>query len=84
MNLLNPADLYLGVDDHPAPQCEVLRWLAQRLGVPGPQVVTVATLTEASLRGNKRCSNKRLRESGYRFLYPSYKEGYGAMLNNIR
>jgi nucleoside-diphosphate-sugar epimerase len=80
MNLLNPAELYLGVDDNPAPQCEVLRWLAQRLGVPGPQGVTVATPTEASLRGNKRCSNKRLRESGYRFLYPSYKEGYGAML----
>ena len=26
--------------------------------------------------GSKRCSNRRLRASGYRFIYPDYRCGY--------
>lgn len=80
MELPEPAPLYLAVDDEPAPQCEVLRWLAQRLGVAGPTVVGAATGAEARMRNNKRCSNRRLRLSGFRFRYPSYKEGYTALI----
>ena len=80
MNLPDPQALYLGVDDEPAPQCEVLRWLARRLGVPGPTVVSAATAPEAMLRANKRCRNTRLRASGFQFRYPSYREGYTALL----
>ncbi|HYQ93160.1 MAG TPA: SDR family oxidoreductase [Candidatus Competibacteraceae bacterium] len=80
MNLSAPAALYLGVDNEPAPQCEVLRWLAGRLGVPGPTVVSAATAPEAMLRANKRCRNTRLRASGFQFRYPSYREGYAALL----
>ena len=29
--------------------------------------------------GSKRCRNDRLRETGYRFLYPTYREGYGSL-----
>lgn len=29
---------------------------------------------------NKRCSNARLRASGYRLRYPTYREGYGALI----
>ena len=36
MVLERPESLYLGVDSHPAPQCEVMDWLAGRLGVPVP------------------------------------------------
>jgi hypothetical protein len=28
----------------------------------------------------RRCSNQRLLDSGYRFIYPSYKEGYTALM----
>jgi len=80
LNLSAPQALYLGVDDEPAPQCEVLRWLAGRLGVPGPQVVGAAAAPAAMLRANKRCRNTRLRASGFRFRYPSYREGYAALL----
>jgi hypothetical protein len=31
-------------------------------------------------RSNKRCRNDRLLASGYTFLYPTYREGYGAVL----
>ncbi len=80
MNLPAPQMLYLGVDDEPAPQCEVLRWLAGRLGVPGPTVVGAAVASEAMLRANKRCRNARLRASGFQFRYPGYREGYAALL----
>jgi nucleoside-diphosphate-sugar epimerase len=77
--LAAPAPLYIGVDDEPALQCEVLRWLAQQLGVP-PPVPSGAPDDSRRRGGNKRCCNARLRASGYRLLYPSYCEGYTALL----
>jgi nucleoside-diphosphate-sugar epimerase len=69
---------YLGVDDDPAPLSEVYTWIARQLGVPPPPVST-----EPDPRGRgafKRCLNARLRASGYSFLFPTYREGYGALL----
>lgn len=75
LELETPEEIYLGVDDEPAERCEVLRYLAGLLGVDPPRVVPPE---EADRRrgGSKRCSNRRLRESGYEFLYPTYREGY--------
>ena len=33
LGLAAPAALYLGSDGHPAPEAEVLQWIAQRMGV---------------------------------------------------
>lgn len=77
-----PESLYLAVDDAPVLQCEVLQWLAQRLQVTGPDIVdTPVSEREGRLRSNKRCDNTRLKNSGFRFDYPSYREGYSAMLD---
>lgn len=72
--------LLLGVDDAPAPECEVMDWIATGLGVPAP----ARDRDPASARGNKRCSNARLRGSGLELLYPSYREGYGPLLGEFR
>lgn len=74
-------DLYLGTDDEPALRGEVLRWISERLG-RAPRAEPAATRSRESTgsRGNKRCSNKRIREEGYSFLFPTYREGYGALL----
>jgi nucleoside-diphosphate-sugar epimerase len=72
--------LYLGVDDEPAPLCEVLRWLAGRLGVAGPQVAGPGDDAQQRPAGNKRCRNARLRASGFEFVYPGYRQGYAAIL----
>ena len=32
--------------------------------------------------GCKRCSNALARASGYRFRYPTYREGYGALIRD--
>lgn len=68
-------DCYLGVDDAPAPLHEVLNWLREQLGVSH-------WAEQASVRraGSKRCSNARARALGWQPQYPSYREGYGAIL----
>lgn len=68
--------LYLATDNEPVPAYEIQRWLAARLGVGyGGQEAQ-----QASRPGSRRCSNQRLRESGYQFLYPTFREGYQALL----
>lgn len=85
-----PEDLYIGVDDEPADECAVLRWLATQLGVPPPRVERSADLGPRRQRGpprprrragNKRCRNAKLLASGYVFRYPTFRDGYGALLS---
>ncbi|QXI28427.1 SDR family oxidoreductase [Pseudomonas vanderleydeniana] len=68
-------DCYIGVDDAPAPLAEVVAWLREYLGVTEWDA-------EASVRrtGSKRCSNARARALGWIPRYPSYREGYAAIL----
>ena len=76
-----PDPLVIGVDDEPAELADVLDFLAARLGVPppppGPETAAGGPMRG---RGAKRCSNRRLRASGFRLLYPTFREGYGALL----
>lgn len=75
------ADLYLGVDDEPAERCEVLDFIARRLGAPEPRRVP-ADEAEGRRRGSgKRCRNDRLKATGYRFAFPTYRRGYAAMID---
>jgi nucleoside-diphosphate-sugar epimerase len=71
--------LLLGVDDDPAPEAVVLGWLADRLGVPTPPEAPRAA-DGRRRAGNKRCRNARLRATGFAFTYPTFREGYGALL----
>lgn len=71
-----PDPVYLGVDAEPAPLCDVYRYLAGLLDAPEPTVDSAVSRR----RSNKRCSSARLQRSGYRFRYPSFREGYRAMV----
>jgi nucleoside-diphosphate-sugar epimerase len=83
MNLTQPDRLYLAVDHEPADQCVVLSWLALQLGLPPPRKET-ATATQNSLRrSNKRCRNSKLVATGYVFRYPTFREGYQALLTTM-
>lgn len=68
-------EVYLGVDDEPAPLHEVVAWLRERLGVSH-------WAEQAATRrpGSKRCSNARARALGWVPRYPSWREGYAALL----
>lgn len=74
-----PAPVYIGSDVSPSDRREVLTWLAERLGAPPPQ----DGAGERSRGGNKRCSSALLRATGFTFSYPSYREGYTALLESM-
>jgi nucleoside-diphosphate-sugar epimerase len=63
------------VDDAPAPQPEVLDWLADRMGLP-----RLARVAGVRPEENKRIANTRLRAAGFVFRYPDYRAGYGELL----
>lgn len=70
--------VYIGVDSDPAPRYETESWLAGQMDVaikPSNEHVAVRGT------GHKRCGNKRLLDSGYQLRYPSYKDGYRAVLD---
>lgn len=72
-----PEPVYLGVDDEPAERGDVLRFIADELGVAHPRVGE-----EPPARGGgKRCRNRRLRATGFDFLHPTYREGYRSIIN---
>lgn len=72
----DPAPLYLGVDNEPVEKREVLRFLAAELGTElGPEEPS-----NSSRGGNRRLSNTRLLSTGFEFSYPTFREGYRAVL----
>lgn len=80
MMLSQPERLYLGVDHDPAEEYEVFRWLARQLDAPPPRVEPASGRRTTRHQTNKRCSNARLVASGYEFRYPTFREGYQALL----
>ncbi|HEY8753307.1 MAG TPA: SDR family NAD(P)-dependent oxidoreductase, partial [Arthrobacter sp.] len=71
-----PAPIYVGVDNSPAELGEVLRFLASEMGYPEPPVGPAGD----ARGGNKRCNNGLLRSTGLDFAFPSFREGYRALL----
>jgi nucleoside-diphosphate-sugar epimerase len=79
MQLEKPRELYLASDDEPVDRCELARWLAGALGVPAAK--PLPREGHHPDHRNKRCSNRRLKESGYRFLYPPFRQGYRQIID---
>ena len=90
MLLPEPDELYLGVDHEPADRRTVAAWMSGRFG----ETRTSGSASDEKPPGtnrrrtderrtNKRCSNTRLLDSGYRFCYPTYREGYAALLAEV-
>jgi len=81
------------VDDEPAEKWAFADWLADECGVAQPSKRTKAErladddLSEAGRRRiltSKRCSNGKLRELGYEFIYPTFREGYRDAIERYR
>lgn len=74
-----PPGLYLGVDHEQAPLATVQRWIAERAGVPVPPLAD-----EPSRRSTrKRIDGSKLRRSGFAFAYPTFREGYGPIVDAL-
>lgn len=68
---------YLAVDNAPTPLREICDWLARAEGLDPADMEEQASPLRG---GNRRCSNRRLLDAGYRFAYPDYRAGFGALL----
>lgn len=71
--------LYVASDSEPVDLNEVIKFLAEELEL---KLAENSPSTVASNRraGNKKCNNQRMLESGYQLKFPSFREGYSAML----
>ena len=69
-----PERLYLGTDDEPAQLGDVATHLAGLLSAPAPPAA------DPQKGHGKRLSNARLRSTGWAPAYPSYREGYAAVI----
>jgi nucleoside-diphosphate-sugar epimerase len=66
------------VDDEPVPSPEFYRWLVQNAAMSkGPDFL------DSAVQG-KRMRNRRLKSLGYQFRYPTFREGYRALLHARR
>lgn len=86
-------DCVVVTDDEPVDKWEFADWLADQCGVPQPPKQTKedrladAGLSDAARRRiltSKRCSNDRLRELGYEFVHPTFRQGYRAAIEAYR
>lgn len=70
-------DCYIGTDDMPALQYDVLTWLAHQLNIDTP-VTSAGGLIEG-----KRLSNQRMHNEGFQLTYPNYQCGYSELLKDV-
>ena len=80
MMLPDPDPLYVGVDHEPTTLAVLLDWLADALGVPPTRPSESSGARTPRHPANKRCRNAKLVASGYVFRYPTFREGYTALL----
>lgn len=80
-------------DDEPADKWAFADWLADACGEPAPPKRTKAerlaaddlpATAERRIRAAKRVDNAALREFGYEFAYPTYRDGYAAAVERAR
>lgn len=69
------APVYLVSDGAPAPAAEVIRWLAEKMGVGTGEHQQVHNL-------NKRVSNRLMLATGYTLQYPDYRAGFGELIES--
>jgi nucleoside-diphosphate-sugar epimerase len=73
-------EAYIIADDEPAAQGDVVRYLAQLLGVPEPASVPLESVSE-TLRHDRRLDGARFKaHAGIQWRYPNYRVGFAACL----
>ena len=70
-------DLYIATDPAPAPQHEVLDWIADTM-----KVSRVSHEARQGGRSNKRLSSVRLARLGYVWQYPDFRSGYRSVISS--
>jgi nucleoside-diphosphate-sugar epimerase len=79
-----PAPLYLGVDCDPVSRDDVVRFIAGELGMAPAERLDPPRGGGPGQGSNRRYSNRRLLATGYRFRYPTFRDGYRALIADSR
>ncbi len=74
-----PAPCYIASDCLPVQAGEVWQWLVAQIAVPDP---LLGTDWQGQSATGKRCSNVRLLQTGFQFLYSDFRAGYRTMLTD--
>lgn len=76
---------YLASDSEPVQMKALVAWVGEHIEAPESTKTksTIAVNAKKRRAGSKRCSNKRLLDSGYQFKYPSFREGYKEMIERM-
>lgn len=78
LNLPVNKEIVIGVDSCPVRRGELVAHIAKRLHIDIPPTKGNSPFS-AGVR-NKRCSNKKLKKLGYKFIFPTYRAGYNNLI----
>ena len=76
-----PGEIYLGVDDEPTTGSQFYSWIYEKLSLAKPS--DTDKTSENDRASHKRCSNKKIKQLGMKFKYPTFREGYAGLLAEI-
>ena len=77
-----PREIYLGVDNEPSTEDLFYSWIYENLSIERP--AAQERTSENDHGSNKRCSNKKLKALGWVLKYPTFREGYKALIKESR
>lgn len=83
LDLRDPRPLYLGSDDEPVREHDLLAWLRAQEGLPAIPPETAGARADAVAvvqDPGRRIRNARLREAGWVPAYPDFRAGYRPLL----
>ena len=68
--------ILIGVDEKPVRMSEMACWLAQKMNLNRSFL-----FKKGSFAAGKQCLSQKLRSLGYRFVFPTFQQGYETLLN---
>jgi nucleoside-diphosphate-sugar epimerase len=81
LTLSAPSPVVIASDREPIDRNRFLDHLAHRLDCPSPPMLAEDEAPPLGRGGNKQCDSRRLVASGYCFRYPTFREGYDALIH---
>jgi nucleoside-diphosphate-sugar epimerase len=80
-----PGEIYNAVDDEPVTEFDFFEWLARTTGQPLPPEAPEGLRNGKRGITSKRVLNQKLKgELGYRFKYPSFRDGFSMELQRLQ
>lgn len=79
-----PGSTHLVGDHAPTPHLEVVQFLCERMGLPLPLSAPLSEVSPTLRRGRRVAPSQALAALGVALRYPTFRDGYGAILDSIR